>query len=516
MPLKRKAIREEDTASLSGSEDDESSVDLSNSLRPRTRKRESDAKASPTPLSPALNTRRSSRLTAQSEKPKSKAQPETQPRTRLTRGLRRGSQVSSQQSSRGAGRGSRGRRGRGRPPKLGTTRDVSVARGTRKGTKRGDSSPESLSPSNTDTESTGDYDMVENDSVDQISNDEESEESANDDDNESDGSQSSDVEVVVDAGGSQNNVVNQDRDGDDDAEEEEEEAKSESTDSDNMKGSTPESEDESDSKGGSTPKIKGKPSTQKKGKRGRGPGRPKATEQASDGAGTNSYDDDDDEDLEIDDSNSVDFGGEDGGLGTPSQANLTRRQRAKLTRDYDEELLELPVEAKRSKFSAEEAALRKSEHARRRKFQSMQRAEQLKNDTINRLLNKQTSKGRNKVSEDADTRATSVDDEDDNDEVPDRIRYTQRVIASDESSGNDGDRGSDRIECALSLPKGTTVTDVLPCVTAKGFVPTYPPSAPACSIKGCGQKKKYSANSHAACSLEHWRILNAAAASASE
>ncbi|ORX73621.1 hypothetical protein DL89DRAFT_253575 [Linderina pennispora] len=88
-----------------------------------------------------------------------------------------------------------------------------------------------------------------------------------------------------------------------------------------------------------------------------------------------------------------------------------------------EELMELPTEAKKTKFSVEEMALRKSEQARRRKFQSMQREEQLKNDTINRLLNKQTSKGRNKVDE-PETRSASEEpgaDTHDHDSIPSKV-----------------------------------------------------------------------------------------------
>ncbi|OMH83046.1 hypothetical protein AX774_g3447 [Zancudomyces culisetae] len=88
------------------------------------------------------------------------------------------------------------------------------------------------------------------------------------------------------------------------------------------------------------------------------------------------------------------------------ESKLTRRQRARLTNNYDEELVELTTESKKVEYSTEELALRKSEFSRRRKFQSLQRAEQLKNDTISRLLNKQSSKGRNKVVDDNDSANT--------------------------------------------------------------------------------------------------------------
>ncbi|KAJ2725821.1 INO80 complex subunit B [Coemansia sp. Benny D115] len=179
---------------------------------------------------------------------------------------------------------------------------------------------------------------------------------------------------------------------------------------------------------------------------------------------------------------------------TTAQGNLTRRQRSKLTRAYDSELLELPVEAKRSKFSAEEAALRKSEHARRRKFQSMQRAEQLKNDTINRLLNKQTSKGRNKVTEDSETRSVS-------DEPMDAplgiIRYVQRVVEVQ-------DKKEARVDRLLALPRDVEISRVLP---GAGCSLEYPQPSKMCSVSGCEEKKKYSVDAMAACSLKHWRML---------
>ncbi|KAJ2893848.1 INO80 complex subunit B [Coemansia aciculifera] len=208
-----------------------------------------------------------------------------------------------------------------------------------------------------------------------------------------------------------------------------------------------------------------------------------------------------------------DLGDEDGGSGATALANLTLRQRNRLTRDYDEELLQLPTEAKRSKFSAEEDALRKSELARRRKFQSQQRADQLKHETINRLLNKQTSKGRNKVSEDYDTRSTSADG---NEVAPDMIRYVQRRRPGDagkeETSGKDNESHPVHIDCTLSFPLDASISSVFPAATNNTCATTgYPPPVPACSVDGCEQKKKYNVESHAACSLEHWRVLKARA-----
>ncbi|KAJ2511657.1 INO80 complex subunit B [Coemansia sp. RSA 1939] len=524
MPLKRKAVQEEDIGFYSGSEDDESSVDLGSPARSKSRRlkeRETGARASPTPTSPALNTRRSSRLSAQTE-PQSKHQnqpTEPQPRTRLKRGLRRGSQVSNSAPSRGGGgRGSRGRRGRGRPPKSSSGQNSSAAKKPRNSTSLGDSSSGLSSESDADSESTGDYDAEERDSEGQLSGGE-TEDSA---------SASVGDEDKDDASQMESNAGEEVEEGDEDD--------NDSTDNKEAILSTSEGEqneeqqdeeDEEEESGGNDDMQKEKDGsdtagTTKKGKRGRGPGRPKAVPLVSEDSDNNA---DEGDGLEMEDPDNDDFSDADGGFEAPLQTSLTRRQRAKLTRDYDEELLELPVESKRSKFSAEEAALRKSEHARRRKFQSMQRAEQLKNDTINRLLNKQTSKGRNKVSDDVETRATSVDDDD---ETPDRIRYTQRIMTSPAKHGSSGkDKkeptasnsipgASAHVECALSLPTGMALDTLLPCATPKGFVPKYPSPSPTCSVEGCSQKKKYSVNAQAACSLEHWRLLSTAVVSESK
>ncbi|CAG8624791.1 6824_t:CDS:2, partial [Acaulospora colombiana] len=83
---------------------------------------------------------------------------------------------------------------------------------------------------------------------------------------------------------------------------------------------------------------------------------------------------------------------------------LTKRQRAKLNENYEQDLLQLPMEPMRKKhLTEEEIQLRKSEIARRRKNQSIQRAEQDKMDTINRLLKKQATKKRSKDLDDNDS-----------------------------------------------------------------------------------------------------------------
>ncbi|KAJ1739667.1 INO80 complex subunit B [Coemansia sp. RSA 989] len=184
-----------------------------------------------------------------------------------------------------------------------------------------------------------------------------------------------------------------------------------------------------------------------------------------------------------------------GELVTGPSSSLTRRQRAKLNREQGADLVELPLDAKRSRFSAEESALRKSEHARRRKFQSQQRAEQLKNDTINRLLNKQSSKGRNRVADDPDSRANSAEAS----PGPSLLRYSQRCVLSGHAEPVAHPR------CALSLPADVQIADLFP---AGGPVP-YPDPAPPCAVAGCQLKKKYSAGARPACSLAHWKALKA-------
>ncbi|RUS35153.1 hypothetical protein BC938DRAFT_475135 [Jimgerdemannia flammicorona] len=88
----------------------------------------------------------------------------------------------------------------------------------------------------------------------------------------------------------------------------------------------------------------------------------------------------------------------------PNTRPLTKRQRAKLNVELAEDFLELPMDKSNSGFensaetgkkkhlTEEELALRRSEVSRRRKNQSLQRAEKDKTDTINRLLKKQASK----------------------------------------------------------------------------------------------------------------------------
>lgn len=251
------------------------------------------------------------------------------------------------------------------------------------------------------------------------------------------------------------------------------------------------------------PEATAKPSKSGKGK-GRGRGGKVRGGRKRTIATTEGGDEEESGEVNIDSMSEEDFGDGDGGSTTTSLANLTRRQRAKLTKDYGEELMELPTRTKRQKASAEENALRKSEHARRRKFQSEQRAEQLKADTINRILNKQTSKGRNKVGEESETASAIAEAAEPN---PGMARYIQRTYREKKSSP------ALHVRSTLSLPRGIDIQAVFPSVAQDGKQELPSPIAVAipqiCSVDGCEQGRKYKVNSQVACCLEHWRLLSA-------
>ncbi|CAG8584365.1 12762_t:CDS:2 [Acaulospora morrowiae] len=165
---------------------------------------------------------------------------------------------------------------------------------------------------------------------------------------------------------------------------------------------------------------------------------------------------------------------------------LTKRQRAKLDDSYEQDLLQLPMEPMRKKqLTEEEIQLKKSEIARRRKHQSIQRAEEDKMNIINRLLRKQTSKKRTK-------------DQDDNDSVH-----------NDNGSGSNTPSVfhyvTNQKGCSLSVPRGVKI----PIEFSKG--PTYPPPIPMCSFSGCQLPKKYRSTKtlEFACSMEHLKKIDA-------
>ncbi|KAI7863833.1 hypothetical protein BDF14DRAFT_1293578 [Spinellus fusiger] len=154
---------------------------------------------------------------------------------------------------------------------------------------------------------------------------------------------------------------------------------------------------------------------------------------------------------------------------------LTKRQRARLnddeTGDY---FMELPMDNGRKKIlTEEEEALQKSEVARRRKNQSIQRAEKDKDDTINRLLKKQASKKRlrNKID-------------------PNRLHYVTNQHGSQ-----------------LSIPAAWTIEQV--------FSSSPPPPSVhrqlLCEVEGCNKAKKYTCkkSTKAVCSLDHYQVMEA-------
>ncbi|KAJ1844126.1 INO80 complex subunit B [Coemansia sp. RSA 2708] len=432
MPPKRK-ITNDDSTTPSSTGSEASEPETPSTRRTRARRRDDRGSANPQ-ASPALNTRRSSRLSAGAEDP-------AKPRARLTRGLRRDSDAAATASPVPTrGRGSRGGRGRGRP--RGGGRGGGPKRGAAAAGKRGRGRPRA-----------GESD---------IPSESESESEVDDDDDEIE-----DFAVL------------------------------DKTESDNVSGS--EAEDGSEPSDGPDERSPG--SNQGDELRDVDSSKPEELPESDESNGEG--------EPELDVVSGLSEG--EGELLLAS-TSMTRRQRAKLNRETGEELMSLPAQAKRSRFSAEEAALRKSEHARRRKFQSLQRAEQIKNDTINRLLNKQTSKGRNKVTEEAETRSGSVE----SNPEPEQLRYIQRRRPQSAADGNP-EAGSEEsppvhIECALLLPQDTTIADLFPTATSKGAAPAYPNPVPTCAVTGCEMAKKYTAASQPACSLEHWRMLKESSA----
>ncbi|RIA78786.1 PAPA-1-like conserved region-domain-containing protein, partial [Glomus cerebriforme] len=164
---------------------------------------------------------------------------------------------------------------------------------------------------------------------------------------------------------------------------------------------------------------------------------------------------------------------------------LTKRQRAKLNENYQQDLLQLPMEPMKKKhMTEEEIALKKSEIARRRKHQSIQRAEQDKMDTINRLLKKQTTKRRTK-------------DQDDTDSVHNDSSNAGLLPLSSFHYVNNAEGAT------LSIPIGVEI----PIQFEKG--PKYPPPVPNCAFPGCNVPKKYRSikTFEYACSMDHLHKL---------
>ncbi|KAI9227704.1 MAG: hypothetical protein DHS80DRAFT_31498 [Piptocephalis tieghemiana] len=171
---------------------------------------------------------------------------------------------------------------------------------------------------------------------------------------------------------------------------------------------------------------------------------------------------------------------EDGDL-EEEEDNLTRRQRARMYDQPDESLLELPeMESKKRKYTAEEAALRRSEVSRRREVQRKQKMEQIHRQTINKLLKKQAS------------RKTKKEEAEESAEPPPpppppsllRYRWTKEGTT-------------------LSIPQGMSVY--------QGQSTSYPEARAKCCVPGCGKTRQYRIpkTNQPVCSLEHYQHVMA-------
>ncbi|CEJ92346.1 hypothetical protein VHEMI08003 [[Torrubiella] hemipterigena] len=89
------------------------------------------------------------------------------------------------------------------------------------------------------------------------------------------------------------------------------------------------------------------------------------------------------------------------GVGTPNLAKMTKRQRARFE-DEPQEYMKLSDEVQVKKhFTAEELSMRRQEMARRRRNLSEKRNEEVKMETINKLLKKQARKISKKALDDS-------------------------------------------------------------------------------------------------------------------
>ncbi|KAJ2787019.1 hypothetical protein GGI15_001066 [Coemansia interrupta] len=515
MPPKRRATKETTTdsslspsqsssASSASSSSEGDTSDSSTHITSSTRSRRAGQAAQSALSSSATNTRRSSRLNAQAEQSPAPKAP-----GRLTRGLRRGSRAASSSAARGRQSTRSGGRGGRRAISSPLSDDGPPAKRPR-GQARKDAS-DSMSPSeDSEAEPTSDGEEEEEEEEENVNEDGVGSEDASDD-----GQSIADTPVTGRRARAPRRNPSPARAKLSDSEDQDsDDTQSDSSEKDD--GNEPkEEEEEAEESEDIAPEPVRAPSTRGGRGRGRGkkgPGRPRThplSRSTPLAAELGDGDSDSDGIIENDDEAGLDWLSDDEeGSGTAAVTNLTRRQRSKLTSDYDEELIELPLDARRSRLSVEEAALIKSEQARRRKFQSQQRAERIKNDTINRLLNKQTSKGRNRVAEDSETSVVA-------EAAPSIIRYVQRRQVARSTSAADKRNpaaGSEaiHIECMLSLPNDVTIDQILPGATAKNSEPKYPQPLAECAVDGCTQLKKYTAASLPVCSLEHWKMINAA------
>lgn len=106
---------------------------------------------------------------------------------------------------------------------------------------------------------------------------------------------------------------------------------------------------------------------------------------------------------------------------TPTTQKLTERQRARLAegengrrtddtmfQEMDEQLLALNRKTQKKAETAEEAANRKAENARRRADYKVKQLEEEKRDTLNKLLKRRAIKTREKDDDETDSKQTSL------------------------------------------------------------------------------------------------------------
>ncbi|KAI8086327.1 PAPA-1-like conserved region-domain-containing protein [Halteromyces radiatus] len=172
---------------------------------------------------------------------------------------------------------------------------------------------------------------------------------------------------------------------------------------------------------------------------------------------------------------------------------MTKRQRAKHNKEEPEEYLELPMDTgKKRHLTEEEAALRKSEVARRRKNQSIQRAEKDKQDTINRLLKKQASKSKKNIKDDGTTDDQTPADRLQQLQDPHRIHYVQNQQGS-----------------TLNIPEKYTIDQVF--AQDQNHTNKDNSRITQCQVEGCQGARKYVAKNtgKVACSYDHYKLVAA-------
>ncbi|XP_068443833.1 INO80 complex subunit B isoform X2 [Clinocottus analis] len=149
---------------------------------------------------------------------------------------------------------------------------------------------------------------------------------------------------------------------------------------------------------------------------------------------------------------------------------LTARQKALLHKQQSQPLLELPMGYKEKEMTAE-MMQKREERARKRRLQAAKKAEDSKNQTIERLT--KTSKAKIKSMRERKSRQNQCP----------MIRYSDCALG-----------------LAISFPSGVTA----PAPTA----PRPPPAAPVnCGVTGCSNLKKYSCSKTGVplCSLQCYR-----------